>query len=73
MFSRSIRHHGVGQFLNYLTLLLGIEYVLDEMNFYQWRCRSPQWPSSFGLMAAWRRGRTSVGWLFPSDKTLRKL
>jgi len=43
MFWRSIRHHGVGQFLNYLTLLLGIEYVLDEMNFYQWHCRSPQW------------------------------
>jgi hypothetical protein len=62
MFSRSIRHHGVGQFLNYLTLLLGIEHVLDEMNFYQWHCRSPRWYS-----------RTSVGWLFPSAKTLIKL
>jgi len=30
-------------FFNYLTLLLGIEYVLDEMNFHQWHCRSPQW------------------------------
>jgi hypothetical protein len=37
------RHHGIAQFLNYLTLLLGIEYVLDEINFYQWHCRSPQW------------------------------
>jgi hypothetical protein len=27
------RHHGIGQFLNYLTLLREIEYVLDEMNF----------------------------------------
>jgi len=43
MFSPSIDTHGIGQFLNYLTLLLGIECVLDEMNLHQWHCRSPQW------------------------------
>jgi hypothetical protein len=46
------RHHRIGLFLNYLTLLLAIEYVLDRMNFYQSHCRSPQWCSSLGLMAA---------------------
>src|SRR5882757_2340322 len=35
------RHHRVGQFLNDLALLLGIEHVLNEMNFYQWHYRSP--------------------------------
>jgi hypothetical protein len=37
------RHYRVGQFLDHLMLLLGIEHVLDEMNFYQWHCRSPKW------------------------------
>jgi hypothetical protein len=52
MFLAFDRHHRIGQFLNYLTLLLAIEYVFDRMNFYQWHCRSPQWYSSLGLMAA---------------------
>jgi hypothetical protein len=68
------RHHGVGQFLNYLTLLLGIEYVLDEMNFYQWHCRSPRWYSSLGLMAASPPGGDDVSCVaVPFAKTLKEL
>jgi hypothetical protein len=36
------RRYRVGQFLDHLMLLLGIEHVLDEMNFYRWHCRSPK-------------------------------
>ena len=36
------RDYRVGQFLDHLMLLLGIEHVLDEINFYQWHCRSPK-------------------------------
>jgi hypothetical protein len=36
------RDYRVGQFFR-SSDALGIEHVLDEMNFYQWRCRSPKW------------------------------
>ena len=61
LFSPSLDTMASVSFLNYPTLLLAIEYVLDEMNFYQWHCRSPQWSSSLGLMEASPAARTSVG------------
>jgi hypothetical protein len=38
--------------LDHPTLSLGIEHVLDEMNFYQWHCRSPKWYPRLGDMSA---------------------
>jgi hypothetical protein len=54
--------------LNYLTLLLEIEYVLDEMNFYQRHCRSSQWQSSLGLVAASSRGEDVDSQAVPSGQ-----
>jgi hypothetical protein len=46
------RRYRVGQFLDHLMLLLGIEHVLDEMNFYQWHCRPPKWQPRIDDMSA---------------------
>jgi hypothetical protein len=35
------RHYGVGQLSNRPMLSLGIEHVLEELNFYQCHCHSP--------------------------------
>jgi hypothetical protein len=46
------RRYRVGQVLDHLMLLLGIEHILDMMNFYQWHCRSPKWQPRLGDMSA---------------------
>jgi hypothetical protein len=50
------RRYRVGQFLDHLFLLLGIELVLDEMNFYQWHCRPPKWQPRSSMPVAVGQG-----------------
>jgi hypothetical protein len=35
------RDHGIGQFLDDLPLLLRVEHFFDQMDLYQWHCRTP--------------------------------
>jgi hypothetical protein len=64
IFSPSIDAIASVNFLDHLMLLLGIEHVLDEMNFYQWHCRSPKWR---------RLGDMSAACPLRSAKALREL